>query len=218
MSNLLFIVPDYENAFVTGAFVEREGGRFDFRVKDAGDVKLISGHIIAADPYILVGDAPFTLPVPQGTFPVRLALANVDSDERVALARIDFAKEPVVYWEMALLPGQEENELEEGEIYGFTTDAGTACFMDKVSAEALRGEIKDGSDFFEELMEEMDDNFESSWAWANLDLEQGNIVTFMSGYGNGYYATYYGRNEAGKIVALVTDFDVIPWQGETYSR
>ncbi|OUS28660.1 hypothetical protein A9Q99_11655 [Gammaproteobacteria bacterium 45_16_T64] len=213
MSTLTFTIPYYDSAFEEGCSITRDEGRFDMRVKSAGDIIISSGELIGADPFILVGDAPFVQTVPVGTFPVRLAVAKIDDDERVALARIDFATDTVVQWEMALLPEQDPDALEEDEIYGFTTDAGAACFMDKDSSAALKNEIRDGSDFFEELMEEMDENFESTWAWANMELETGNIVSFMSGYGNGYYATYFGKNAAGDVVAVVTDFDVLPWHG-----
>lgn len=213
MSASVFSVPYYDDAFEPGCVIERDEGRFEMRVQNAGDIILTSGQLIGADPFILVGDAPFVQPVPTGTFPVRLAIAKIDDDERVALARIDFSSTSIARWEMALQPEQDPDALEDDEIYGFTTDAGTACFMDKQSSEALKSEISDGSDFFEELMEEMDENFQSTWAWANMELETGNIVSFMSGYGNGYYATYFGKDKEGNIVAAITDFDVLPWHG-----
>ena len=213
MSHSVFTIPYYDSAFEPGCIIEQEEGRFSMRVQSAGDLILKTGQLIGADPFILVGDAPFVQSVPTGTFSVRLAIAKIDDDERVALARIDFSQDPVDHWEMALLPGQELEALEEDEIYGFTTDAGTACFMDKMSSDSLKSEISEGSDFFEELMEEMDENFESTWTWANMELEHGNIISFMSGYGNGYYATYFGKDKEGDVVAVVTDFDVLPWNG-----
>jgi len=216
MSKPVFNVPYYDSAFESGCVIDREEGRFEMRVQAAGEVVMTSGELIGADPLILVGIAPFVQTVPVGSFPVQLAVAKFDGDERVALARIDFSTDAIVMWEMALLPEQDPDALEEDEIYGYTTDAGMACFMDAASADALKSEISDDSDFFEELMEEMDENFQPTWSWANMELEIGNIVSFMSGYGNGYYATYFGRNAAGDVIAVVTDFEVIPWHGTRY--
>ena len=163
MSKPVFTVPYYDSVFEPECVIDREEGRFEMRVQAAGEIKLTTGELVGADPLILVGLAPFVQKVPVGDFPVRLAVAKVDGDERVAIARIDFSSDSIVQWEMALLPEQDPGELEEDEIYGYTTDAGMACFMDNSSADALKREISDGSDFFEELMEEMDENFQPTW-------------------------------------------------------
>jgi len=214
MSCLLFQVPDFDDAFGVGFSVDVDGDNVTCESVNVGVLTMTTGQLIAVDPYILVGDTPFSKTVPVGEFPVRLAVATREGDQRVAFARVDFKSDDVVKWEMALIPGQAADALEEGEIYGFATDTGTACFMDKAASAAIKTEIKDGSDFFEEIMEELDAAYQSSWSWANMPLETANVVVFLSGYGDGYYATYYGYNQAGEVVALLTDFDVLPWSGE----
>jgi len=214
MSCLLFRVPDFDNAFGADFSACVGGENATSQSVNAGVLTVTTGQLVAVDPYILVGDAPFTKTVPVGEFPVRLAVATLGCDQRIALARVDFKHDEVVKWEMALIPGQAADALEEGEIYGFATETGTACFMDKAASAAIKQEIKGGSDFFEEVMEELDAAYQSSWSWANMSLETANVVIFLSGYGDGYYATYYGYNQAGEMVALLTDFGVFPWSGE----
>ncbi|MFC3355486.1 DUF4241 domain-containing protein [Sphingobacterium zeae] len=34
----------------------------------------------------------------------------------------------------------------------------------------------------------------------------------FTGFGDGFYATYIGRDSAGKICQLLTDFDIVLWR------
>jgi len=34
---------------------------------------------------------------------------------------------------------------------------------------------------------------------------------FSSGFGDGFYASYFGLDASGEVVALVTDFAVVDW-------
>ena len=82
MSHSVFTIPYYDSAFEPGCVIEQEEGRFSMRVQSAGDIILKTGQLIGADPFILVGDAPFVQPVPTGTFAVRLSVAKIDDAER----------------------------------------------------------------------------------------------------------------------------------------
>ncbi len=64
-----------------------------FKVVEAGSLKLPSGRICAADPFVAITDAkPFKQATPAGAFPVRLAVARLSVGRycRVAFARVDF--------------------------------------------------------------------------------------------------------------------------------
>jgi Protein of unknown function (DUF4241) len=39
-------------------------------------------------------------------------------------------------------------------------------------------------------------------------------VIFSSGFGDGYYASYFGYDGEGELVALMTDFLVVDWKQE----
>ncbi|WP_253946621.1 DUF4241 domain-containing protein [Priestia filamentosa] len=61
-------------------------------------------------------------------------------------------------------------------------------------------------DILEEKLEEHDD------MWGNLILDEEynlNALIFSSGYGDGFYASYWGINEKGNVVSLVTDFNIM---------
>lgn len=39
----------------------------------------------------------------------------------------------------------------------------------------------------------------------------GNIIMFTSGWGDGFYASWFGYDAQGHVAALVTDFTVVDW-------
>ncbi|MCD6073040.1 MAG: uncharacterized protein K0S42_3556, partial [Microvirga sp.] len=102
-----------------------------FRVFEAGQLRLPSGKIIACDPFVSMDRPAFTVSVPAGEYPVRLALVEGGNDaRRVALARLAISSAPVVRWEMALVAGQDAATLKADEIFGYPVDAGTGSFLD----------------------------------------------------------------------------------------
>jgi hypothetical protein len=66
-----------------------------------GQLKIVDGKIIACDPFLYNNDLPFSTTFPVGHFPVQLAVAKIDTDERVAFSRIKFADNKPVNWTMA---------------------------------------------------------------------------------------------------------------------
>ncbi|MBW4474008.1 MAG: DUF4241 domain-containing protein [Stenomitos rutilans HA7619-LM2] len=58
---------------------------------------------------------------------------------------------------------------------------------------------------------EVNQTFTCSWANMCLDNEtQANVIAFSSGWGDGIYPTYFGFNESGEVVSVITDFGVCP--------
>jgi hypothetical protein len=45
-----------------------------------------------------------------------------------------------------------------------------------------------------------------------LPAGEANIAMFESGWGDGFYASYFGFDEEGRVAALVTDFATIDWE------
>lgn len=49
------------------------------------------------------------------------------------------------------------------------------------------------------------------YKWAEWDFgAHGNMIAFQTGFGDGFYGSYWGYDAAGEIVALVADFAVLP--------
>jgi hypothetical protein len=105
---------------------------------------------------------------------------------------------------MATLQGKDVNTLKENEIFGYGVDAGTGCFMDAEAAKILAGR-EDGHEFYEQVIEPVYDE------WADIPLNEDglNMILFRSGWGDGFYASYWGFDENDEVACLVTDFAVL---------
>lgn len=223
-------VPDYEEAF-TRAFdadyrltvdeaAEDAPPRIyatSFRTLELGKLKIVSGRIAACDPFVSIDTyPPFTEQVPNGAFPVRLAIAQGGiNDGRIAFARVDFSAEPAVKWKLALTDGQDLATLKNGEIFGYPVDAGTGAFYDPKAAEVVIEELKSNPDVWEDWQTEGEANGKAAGSKPNfflmLPAGETNVAMFASGWGDGFYASYFGFGKDGRIVALVTDFAIIDW-------
>lgn len=184
-----------ENLFVDGAERAVAGGgeRALLEVRRVGDLHLPSGRLIGTDPAWLEHDAvPYTVTVPAGRYPVTLSLARIGDDPRhvrVAAARLDVTDRPVHRWEMALRPGQDLLDLGNDEFFGFGVDAGMACFVD---ADEAGGRIDTWRSF------DFDDE-------PYLRVEDGGMVLWLSGWGDGAYPTWIGRDAEGGVACFVAD-------------
>jgi hypothetical protein len=178
------------------------------------DLVLTTGQIVACDPFVFSDDTPpFTHGVAPGTYPVTLSVATIGpGHERVACAKVQLRDAAPVRWEMAVLPGQDIATLEEGYAFAYPVDAGTGCFGDRDALAALNERQNADHDqrYFEEISEAIDSHYPH---WADISFgakTAANCVMFSSGWGDGLYSCWWGYDEAGNIVCLVTDFNVLP--------
>ena len=202
-----------------------QGDTVSLRYVSIGDITIPSGKVIACDGIVLEPDETgFATAVPPGRYPVILTIARFASngDERVACATIRFNKfddaQPLK-WEPALRPGEDPATLEAESFFGYGVDSGTGCFIDSVGMKAIDAMLETDHAFFETTIAEMAKHKHTTWDWANLvvDPESGaNLVVFSAGVGDGAYPCYFGRDAAGNVACLVTDFlllddKTLPW-------
>lgn len=185
-------------------------GNIRLKIVEVGELNLPTGQICACDPLVCSEyvDA-FVKKVSPGKYCVRLSLAHIETDQRVAFAMLQFSEEPASNWELALIPGQEEKQFKEGEIYGYPVDSGTGCFMDKATAEVLSSKFDRDDKYYEKIIAEMDKTYVTTWSCANLVVSGNlNLICYSTGFGDGVYATYFGFGTGDEPVCLVTDFEI----------
>ncbi|MBM7494370.1 hypothetical protein JOD64_005592 [Micromonospora luteifusca] len=188
-----------EELFVPGTIVEIHDKRLQLSVHEAGELRLTSGRLVAADPSSLEFDAePFTVTVPPGTYPVSISLATFLDDprhSRVCAARLAVDDRPTVRWELALRDGQEIIDLGNRQFFGFGVDAGMACFVDADASERMKD------------------------VWLTLDglvdprhrtIDSGEMVAWSSGWGDGAYPTWIGYDAGGSVTCFVADMLLFP--------
>ena len=98
----------FETAFFQGTAAKMDTFNIRFYSVNIGKLNVESGKLIACDPIVMHDAKPFSQTFPVGQFPVQLAIAKVNDDERVAFSRISFSDHPVIKWEFALEEAQKK--------------------------------------------------------------------------------------------------------------
>ncbi|OAB45290.1 DUF4241 domain-containing protein [Paenibacillus glacialis] len=178
-------------------------------------ITIVSGKMVACDP-LISHNHPFERTIQSGKYPV-VAWWHKE-EERIAAAELKLSDTRPIRWEMAVRPGQNVNELKDGSIFGYPVDTGLGCFgdveaIDKLDEMEARLQRDLGDDFIslydnliEDVLSERDDNWGSVIVCEDTGL---NVVMFSSGYGDGFYASYWGFDADDNVVCLVTDFNVL---------
>ncbi|MEV5974465.1 DUF4241 domain-containing protein [Streptomyces sp. NPDC051921] len=187
-------------------------------VVEVGELGLPTGRLVACDPFVYLGtgDAePFTVEVSPGRYRVDAAVATlVDPQDRpgtrphtrIAAARLVVRDTPAAAWELALIPGDDLAELDEDEIFGYGVDAGTGCFYDASVDGAFPGTEDEEGAVWDAMA-----TVGHGPAVFMAEGEDGHTLAgFTSGWGDGCYPTWIGRDTAGEVVCFVTDFRVAP--------
>ncbi|WP_256104915.1 DUF4241 domain-containing protein [Streptomyces sp. ODS05-4] len=190
-------------------------------VRVPGELWLPTGQVTACDPFVSLGQGeaePFTATVPPGRYAVECAVATLTRPgqepgerphRRIAAARLLIADAPAVSWEPALTAGQDPAELADDEFYGYGVDAGTGCFYDAACDESFPYTGEDEGPLWDAFDAEDDD----AQLGPHLITDQGTghtLAAFSSGWGDGAYPTWVGRDAGGRVVSFVTDFHVVP--------
>lgn len=176
--------------------------------KEIGTLKLISGHLIACDPYWMrYNKEAYTQKLPIGEYPVSITIVQFSerTDERITFAAIHLANTKPIRWEMMLRPKQDVSKLNDEQFYGYGVDAGTGCFVDQKVAEYI-DEDEFEQEMVDKLDEEMKERYEYTRTWGSIKVKDISIVVFSSGWGDGSYPTFAGFDENNQLVAVVTDF------------
>jgi hypothetical protein len=117
---------------------------------------------------------------------------------------------PAVPWALALRPGERLTDLPPGHFYGHGVDSGNACFVDAVAIAGLDSAMI-GALYTDGVVGAYE---RAVWRsrFVNVPIpgsRAANLITCSSGYGDGFYPSWWGINEIGVPCALATDFFVL---------
>ena len=136
---------------------------------------------------------------------------------RIALARIVFA------------PGKKAMTLEKATMEftdsnGYFVDSGIGSFMDELTSHALAEVFAEfyrtrptGNYYTDVLAAEFKKNAISphdpsdigKWNLHYLPNSEMNVAMFASGLGDGFFESFWGLDEDGEVIYLVTDFKIL---------
>jgi hypothetical protein len=210
------IAPDYYRAFAPSVEFSNELGTFRCVTRQIATLVLPDGRIVAGDPLVDLSPTPFARVAPGGEHPVLIALARLDSvegvDERIACAMVRFSDAAPRSWVMATQETQDPTTLKQGEIFGYGVDSGMGCFASVEAATALRRRMEVDEAYADHVIEEAGKVYVHTRDWASVvpdPASRFNVVIFSSGLGDGFYASYWGCDDAGSPVCLITDFGLV---------
>jgi Protein of unknown function (DUF4241) len=192
--------------------------RVPFKIIDGGKLTITSGEIVACDPFLFNDFPALVQKVPLGSHPIRFShpMMHGDAGGRVAFARIDFSTKPVASWKMALTANNDPATLQPDYIFGYPVDAGTGSFFDRQAGAELLAQLRQGKipeNFSEPWITagEIEGNKRGMSYYLEVPIPPNNIIMFTSGWGDGYYASYFGYDADGTVATLLTDFQVLDW-------
>lgn len=201
----------FETAFFKDSTVIEDSILMKFFAVNIGNINIETGKIIACDPIVMHDATAFTQQFPVGQFPVQLAIAKINTDERVAFSRIYFSDKPVVKWEFALDSSQENVPIDGETLYGYGVDAGIGLFIDE-KANIAYNELSEKMNLWDDaFITEMGKHYRNTWDYVLYNFDGHNLAAFSTGYGDGTYATYIGFDDQGQPCRLVTDFGLVEW-------
>jgi hypothetical protein len=210
-------VPYLNYAFQEGSIVQIGSDKATIEVLEIGALNLPNGQIIATDPFTDPDRSAFVHQVPPGNYPVILSLVSFKGLDwkTIAAAMVRFSQAEPKTWHLALIPGQDTSTLAQDEIFGYPVDSGTGAFLSPQAAKLHKKSLFalpsiPNIKYMQTLSDQMDQNKETGyWLVTKLDEPDINAAFFSSGYGDGFYASYWGVAEDGEVVCLVTDFDIL---------
>ena len=122
-------------------FTKSKVANMDVAILDLGQAHFPTGQIIACDPFIELEDCePFIQTIAPGTYSVQLCVVpHQKYGNRYACAKLKISDAKAVRYEMAMTGKENLNEeIGEGEYFGFGVDAGMGCFADVAAQKAFK--------------------------------------------------------------------------------
>ncbi|MER6317751.1 DUF4241 domain-containing protein [Streptomyces sp. NPDC001581] len=217
--------PDFSWHFTPGnAFRDENGDLGTLSVAAGGTLWLPSGRLVACDPMaypvLEEGVPPFHDQVSPGRYRLEAALVTWSlADEPpqaspyrdLAAVRLVITEEPTASWEPALSGARRAGDLGPDELQGYGVDAGLGAFHDAAAwpdfadREATRELLR--APF-------LADGYRHPGPYVITGPEGHQVAVFQSGWGDGVYPTWTGRDEHGGVTCFLTDFFVVPTERE----
>lgn len=117
-------------------FTKKEITGKELDVLDIGPCSIPTGEFLVRDPLVYLRfrtQIPYFQKIPTGEFRTELAVikANDQECDRYAAARLKFNDNKIAYYEETMIGNEEFDNIQEGDYFGFSVDAGLACICDK---------------------------------------------------------------------------------------
>jgi len=159
-----------------------------------GTIRLPSGSLVVADPGWLDTDAtPLAVTVPPGAYPVDVfQVTENGSTARTVACRVAVTGAPVASWQLALLEGDHELAMGDGEYYGNPIDTATLALVDHTGVTAYS-------------RDDIDAVMGSGSVYHTMSAKNTDLI-IVSGWSDGAFPVWLGRTTDGALSCFVVDF------------
>lgn len=202
-------------------FSKNKIGRTEIDTLEIGDVHFPTGTVFACDPLIELEEGfPYIQTVPVGTYPVKICVVPSEKyGDRYACVKVEISSKKPSRYEMGMT-GKEnlDEELKDGDFFGFGVDAGMGCIADIQTQQEYKkywkkrceeeNDIDSYDDLFCDILcESYKENpkYQCQYGdWANWTVPgtDNNILVFTSGWGDGVYPCYFGYDHNNEICGI----------------
>lgn len=202
-------------------FSEKQIGEMSVDTLEIGKVYFPTGTVFACDPLFELEDGlPYIQKVPTGTYPVKICVVPSETyGDRYACVKVAISDQKPVGYELGMTGKEDlDEELEDGEFFGFGVDAGMGSIADIQAQEEYKKywqkrceeeeDIDPYNDLFCDILEESykeNPKYQREGGdWANWTVPgtDCNIPIFASGWGDGVYPCYFGYDENNAICGI----------------
>lgn len=206
-------------------FTEKVIGNMMVAVLDMGVVRFPTGTIFACDPLVELEDArPYFQTIPAGNYPVKICVVPSEQyGDRYACVKIVVSDKKPVRCELGMVGNEDlDEELEDGEYFGFDVDAGMGCIADIQLQKAFQvywakqleenPDIDPYNDLFCDLLEENAKTHPKyqrkggDWLLWTVPGTDCDLPIFASGWGDGVYPVYFGYDTENKVCGVYIHF------------
>lgn len=206
-------------------FTEKAIGNMAVDTLEIGTVRFPTGTVFACDPLVELEDVrPFLQTIPAGTYPVQICVVPSEKyGDRYACVKVVVSGRKPVRYELGMVGDEDlDEDLEDGEYFGFSVDAGMGCIADLQVQGAFKTywakrleadpDIDPYNDLFCGLLEEnakenpqyqREGGDWLNWKVPGTDCD---LPIFASGWGDGAYPCYFAYDAEGKICGVYVQF------------
>lgn len=184
---------------------------YSYEPIEIGTLSLHTGKLVICEPLYFYDETPVEIELIPGNYPVYISEAIISEkgkvlDKRNAFVKIVLNSGRAVEWEY---------------VWTFGADGGTGGYIDfgtvkeivnTGASESFSNSLLKEFKEIQKIIEPFHQNYKSYQSYVNLKYGKGNLIAFSTGWGDGAYNSFLGKDKNGNPVEIITDLGISSWE------